>query len=190
MAVEKGQMLHLHYKLNWFVVFFFLFALLFSLNFEPAFKASCVGHAKEFPFSCQFRLISLLNQKASRTQFCWNFCFCDLRDFKFTQVTWIQVGDPTLLWKLGFHEIAIFFLQVMMLLQYVLCLDALLFVQGRSSNEMKPTLTSELQLKSGFLDNGNNPRGSSMFWGPTATPVAPSSYQMLPCTLHGQRANI
>ncbi len=63
-------------------------------------------------------------------------------------------------------------------------------VQGRSSNEMKPTLTSELHLKSGFLDNGNNPRGSSMFWGPTATLVAPSSYQMLPCTLHGLRANI
>ncbi len=60
-----------HKQLNRFVFFFFLFALLFSLNFEPAFKASCFGHAnKEFPFSCQVRLISLLNQKASRTQCC------------------------------------------------------------------------------------------------------------------------
>jgi hypothetical protein len=36
-----------HKQLNRFV---------FSLNFEPAFKASCFGHAnKEFPFSCQVR---------------------------------------------------------------------------------------------------------------------------------------
>ncbi len=107
-------------------VFFFLFALLFSLNLEPAFKASCFGHAnKEFPFSCQVRLISWLNQKASRTQFCWNFCFCDLRDFKFTQIIWIQVGDPTVVeirvsWNchlLSASDDAS---------SYVLCLDALL----------------------------------------------------------------
>jgi hypothetical protein len=132
-------------------------------------------------------LISLLNQKASQTQFCWNFCFCDLRDFKFTQLIWIQVGDPIVVeirvsWDchlLSASDDAS---------SYVLCWDALL-VQGRSSNEMKPTLTSELELESGFLDNGNH-RGSSMFWGLTARPVAPSSYQMLPCTSHGLHANI
>jgi hypothetical protein len=126
----------------------------------------------------KFDWFHLQNQKASRTQFCWYFFVSVIlrETSKFTQVIWIQVGDPTVVkirvsWNchlLSASDDAS---------SYVLCFDALL-VQGRSSNEMKPTLTSEVSCssKSGFSDNGN-PRGSSMFWGPTARPVAPSSYQ-------------
>ncbi len=127
--------------------FFLLFCFPWILNLQKyirecskfkdpvSFKASCFGHAKEFPSLMLILIDWQLNWKAFLTQFCWNFLFLWFKRLQIAHTKWIQVRHPTVV-EIAKHEIAILFLQLML----TMCLLRCLLVQGRSSNEWSLSL--------------------------------------------------
>ncbi len=127
--------------------FFLLFCFPWILNLQKyirecskfkdpiSFKASCFGHAKEFPSLMLILIDWQLNWKAFFTQFCWNFLFLWFKRLQIAHTKWIQVRHPTVV-EIAKHEIAILFLQLML----TMCLLRCLLVQGRSSNEWSLSL--------------------------------------------------